>query len=155
MEASVSLISAHPVGEGKTAPQSPVGRWPVDTPEAVFTPSGTTRLPSPARPTHVLFPIPACRRALGRIPPRAVGLAVRATCHRLLKLKKLAGILVSCLAETCLWITGGLWSGLFRPMVSSRIDSLASLRKREKRWQTSHGWQPSLASSSPGEACLS
>ena len=36
MEASVSLIAAHPQGEGKTAPKAPVGRWPVDTPGGRF-----------------------------------------------------------------------------------------------------------------------
>jgi hypothetical protein len=36
MEASVSLISAHPQGESKTALQAPAGRWPVDTPGGRF-----------------------------------------------------------------------------------------------------------------------
>jgi hypothetical protein len=36
MEASVSLISAHPQGEGKPALQAPAGRWPVDTPGGRF-----------------------------------------------------------------------------------------------------------------------
>ncbi len=36
MEASATLISAHPAGEGKTALQTPAGSWPVDTPGGRF-----------------------------------------------------------------------------------------------------------------------
>ena len=45
MEASATLVSAHPVGEGKSLcnPRLGAGRWTL--PEAAFTPNGTTKPP--------------------------------------------------------------------------------------------------------------